>query len=85
MGPGVNHDLPDPAAASDDWSDDVEEIARSVGKLASTSGREFVIGINDADTGSSEDLHSILGTEVDLLRLRAMIGAELPTPRRRSV
>jgi hypothetical protein len=41
------------------WFADVEAIARFFGNLHGEFGRDFVVGISDAQTGIAEDLYCI--------------------------
>lgn len=76
---GLNHELPDPGTETAGWFHEVEEIARFLGGLAEKSERSFVIGIADNATGIADDLHDIDGEDVDIPRLRAIVGVEPPT------
>lgn len=73
---GLNHDLPDPGTETSGWFREVEDIAQFLGGLAEKSDRSFVIGIADNDTGITDDLHDIEDRDVDLQRLRAIVGVE---------
>ena len=53
---GLNIDLPDPGKETLGWFSDIIEIATFLGELNEQTGRDFVIGIGDNDSGISEDL-----------------------------
>lgn len=71
---GLNLELPDPGSEQAGWFADVEAIARFLGRLQGDYGRDFVIGIVDAHSGSREDLFGICDTSPDLAKLRSIIG-----------
>jgi len=71
---GLNLELPDPRAEPRGWFTDIEEIARFLGTLHRESGRSFIIGIADTETGITEDLFDVSTESPDLGRLRAIIG-----------
>lgn len=71
---GVNLPLPDAGAEPPDWFADVEAIARHLGRLHRETGREFVIGIAEAETGITEDLFYVSSDTPDLERLRNTFG-----------
>src|SRR5688572_3873452 len=48
---GLNLDVPDPGSEPAGWFQDVEQVARLLGQVVARTGREFVIGIGDSDTG----------------------------------
>jgi hypothetical protein len=56
------------------WFTDVEAIARLLGNLHEEFGRDFVIGIADAQTGIAEDLYWIADGSPDLKMLARVIG-----------
>src|SRR5687768_4539765 len=58
---GLNLQLPDKGAEPSGWFDMVEAIATFLGDLARSTGREFVIGIADLETGVREDLFHVNG------------------------
>ena len=49
--------MPDPGMEPAGWFAYVEAIARFFGNLHGEFGRDFVIGIGDAQTGIAEDLY----------------------------
>lgn len=71
---GLNLDLPDPDAEPAGWFEDVEKVARIVGQIAQRTRRGFIIGIGESDTGVSEDLFYVENDELDLERLRDVVG-----------
>jgi hypothetical protein len=72
---GLNLLLPTQDAEPVDWFHDIEEVIRIVHQVARTTGREFVIGIQDADSGIAEDLLFVgSGPPIDLTPLRAFMG-----------
>ena len=73
---GVNLELPDPGDEPRGWFADVERIARFLGTLHESHGRDFVIGIGDNASGRSEDLFFVDCGEPNLLRLRQIIGVK---------
>ena len=56
------------------WFADVEAIARFFGNLRGEFGRDFVVGISDAQTGIAEDLYWIADGSPDLKMLARVIG-----------
>jgi hypothetical protein len=56
------------------WFDDVEAIARLLGRLHAEFGRDFIIGIADTNTGIAEDLFGVSTGSPNLNELRAIIG-----------
>jgi hypothetical protein len=75
---GLNHELPDPGTEQEGWFVEVEDIAQFLGELAEKSGRSFVIGVADNQTGIADDIHSIKSADVDILRLRDIVGVGSP-------
>ena len=73
---GLNLELPDPGSEQPGWFAGVEAVARFLGQLQGDYGRDFVIGIADARSGSSEDLFGISDTSPDLAKLRSIIGVD---------
>ena len=71
---GLNLTLPDPGNEPAGWFADVEAVALFLADMTTTTGRQFVIGIDDAERGFNEDLFSIATPDVDLTLLRAVIG-----------
>jgi hypothetical protein len=71
---GLNLELPDPGSEPRGWFADVEAIARFLGRLRGDYGRDFVIGIADAQSGVRVDLFGISDTSPDLAKLRSVIG-----------
>ena len=71
---GLNLDLPDPGAETLGWFSDVEAIALFLAQLHASTGRAFVIGVQDNEAGFNEDLFTIDSPTPDLARLRAIIG-----------
>lgn len=60
----------------DGWFQDVERIARFLGRLHVQFERDFVIGIGNNATGISEDLFTVESDAPDLTELRQIIGAD---------
>ena len=71
---GLNLDLPDTDSEPAGWFQDVERIALGLGRIAVCTGREFVIGVGDNDTGISDDLFYVEDGAPNLDELRAVIG-----------
>src|SRR2546426_9594514 len=71
---GLNLELPDPGTESPSWFADVEAVARFLGTLHSECGRDFIIGIADAETGITDGLFTVAIDSPDLSKLRALIG-----------
>jgi hypothetical protein len=71
---GLNLQLPDPGTESPGWFADVEAVAQFLGTLHHESGRDFIIGIADTETGITDDLFPVSTDSPDLGRLRAIIG-----------
>lgn len=71
---GLNLELPDPDAEPLGWFADVEAVAQFLGVLHRDCGRDFIIGIADAETGVTEDLFDVSTDSPDLGRLQAIIG-----------
>ena len=71
---GLNLDLPDPGAETPGWFADIEAIALFLAQLHATTGRAFVIGIQDNEADFNEDLLTIDSPTPDLTRLRTLIG-----------
>jgi hypothetical protein len=71
---GLNMDLPDPGTETPGWFADIEAIALFLARLHATTGRAFVIGIQDNEADFNEDLLTIDSPTPDLARLRALIG-----------
>jgi len=71
---GISLSLPDSGAESPGWFADVEAIAQFLGTLHRESGRDFIIGIADTETGITDDLFTVSTDSPDLGRLRAIIG-----------
>jgi hypothetical protein len=65
---------PDPGRKPAGWFADVEAIACFLGNLHEEFGRDFVIGINDAQTGIAEDLYWIDDNSPDLEKLARIVG-----------
>lgn len=78
---GVNVLLPDPGAEPIGWFGDIERIARFACGLNVEFQREFVLGIHNAVTRTSEDLFFINEAKPDLEALRRIIGTEPPSAR----
>lgn len=74
---GLNHELPDPGEEPADWFTDVEQIVIHIDEVASSTGREFVVGLHDNETNIGEDIYLLDGGGVDLDKFRAVLG-ELP-------
>ena len=70
---GLNLELPDPDTEPPGWFADVEAIAQFLGTLHREYGRDFVIGIADAETHITEDLFYVTTDSPDLGELRAII------------
>jgi hypothetical protein len=73
---GLNLDLPDVGSEPAGWFQDVERIARGVGRIAARTGRSFVIGIADSETSICDDLFFVEDGDPDLDQLRTIIGVE---------
>jgi hypothetical protein len=71
---GLNLQLPDPDAEPTGWFADVETVAQFLGELHGEFGRDFVIGIADAETGITEDLFDVSTISPDMGRLRLLLG-----------
>lgn len=71
---GVTLPLPDTGAEPPDWFTDVEAVAEFLGRLHRETGREFVIGIADTETGITDDLFTVSSDTPDLQQLRAIVG-----------
>jgi hypothetical protein len=71
---GLNLRLPDPGMEPAGWFGDVEAIARFLGNLHREFGRDFVVGIGDAQTGIAQDLYCIVDSSPDLEMLARVIG-----------
>ena len=71
---GLNLDLPDPGAETPGWFADIEAIALFLAQLHATTGRAFVIGVQDNEADFNEDLLTIDSPTPDITRLRALIG-----------
>ena len=71
---GLTLALPDPGVESAGWFSDVEAVARFLGTVHRESGRIFIIGIADTETGITEDLFDVSTDSPDLDKLRAIIG-----------
>jgi hypothetical protein len=71
---GINLELPDPGEEPPGWFADVQAIAVFAGTLHREFGRDFVIGIEDTETGIAEDLFYVSTDIPDLGRLRSIIG-----------
>jgi hypothetical protein len=71
---GLNLQLPDPGAEPPGWFADVETVAQFLGELHGEFGRDFVIGIADAETGITEDLFDVSTISPDVGRLRSILG-----------
>ena len=71
---GLNIDLPDPGTETPGWFADIEAIALFLTRLNTTTGRAFVIGVQDNEADFNEDLLAIDSPTPDLTRLRTLIG-----------
>ena len=71
---GVALQLPDPGTESSHWFTDIEAVAQFLGTLHRESGRDFIIGIADTESGITDDLFTVSTDSPDLGRLRAVIG-----------
>jgi hypothetical protein len=71
---GLNLQLPDPTTQPSCWFADVEAVAQFLGTLHRESGRDFIIGIADTETGVVEDLFDVSTDSPDLAKLRRVIG-----------
>jgi len=71
---GITLQLPNPGAGSPGWFADIEAVAQFLGTLHRESGRDFIIGIADTETGITDDLFTVSTDSPDLGRLRAIIG-----------
>jgi hypothetical protein len=75
---GLNHELPACGSTADGWFADIAQIVVKRNELAAETGREFVLGLVDCDTGLGEDVCSFDGQGIDMLQLRAILGAPPP-------
>jgi hypothetical protein len=71
---GLNLELPDPDSEPPRWFADVEAVAQFLGTLHREYGRDFAIGIADAETHITEELFYVTTDSPDLGELRAIIG-----------
>jgi hypothetical protein len=71
---GLNIQLPEPNAEPPGWFADIETIAQFLGALHRELGRDFVIGISDAETGITEDLFYVSTTSPNVEKLRLVLG-----------
>ncbi|MBN6207502.1 hypothetical protein JYK21_13595 [Ralstonia pickettii] len=71
---GLNLALPNRGAEPPDWFQDVETIARFMGRLHALFRRDFVIGVSDNVTGMAEDLYFVESDVPDLSKLRDVVG-----------
>ena len=71
---GLNVRLPDPGLEKPGWFADIESVARFLGGLHRELGRDFVIGIQDVQTGIAEDLFFISSPAPDLEELGRIMG-----------
>ena len=71
---GITLELPDPGAERAGWFADVDAIAQLLGDLHRESGRDFIIGVAEIETGITDDLFTVSTDSPDLGRLRAIIG-----------
>jgi len=71
---GLNLHLPDAGMEPAGWFADVEAIAHFLGNLHRAFGRDFVVGIGDAETGTTEDLYCISDSSPDLEIMARVIG-----------
>lgn len=76
---GLNLALPDRGAEPPDWFQDVEMIARFMGRLHALFRRDFVIGVCDNVTGIAEDLYFVESDVPDLSKLRRVVGTGGPS------
>ena len=71
---GLMFELPDPAFEPPGWFADVDAIASFLGVLHDDFGRNFVISMRNALTGTTEHLLDVSTGAPDLGRLRAIMG-----------
>ena len=71
---GLNFGVPAAGTESQDWLEDFEAIVVYLGTLATQTKREFVVGVSDAESGITEDLFYIGGTDVDFEQLCTILG-----------
>jgi len=73
---GLNLELPKRGDEPPGWFSDVEKIARFLGELHSTTGRDFVIGIGGGGPGFSEDLFFVRSASPDVGWLKSALGVK---------
>ncbi|MCI0680456.1 MAG: hypothetical protein L0Y71_00005 [Gemmataceae bacterium] len=71
---GLNLDLPALGSEPQGWFSDVEAVATFLAAMHDATGREFVIGIGDRETGITDDLFFVDCSNPDLATLRQVIG-----------
>ena len=71
---GLNLELPDPDTEPPGWFADVEAVAQFLGTLHREYGRQFAIGIAEAETHITEDIFYVTTDSPDLAELRAIVG-----------
>jgi hypothetical protein len=71
---GLNMALPDPGQEPSGWFSEVERIVAFLAELHGTTGREFVLGVYDAEGGISEDLFSVDRGSPDMEEFRTILG-----------
>jgi len=71
---GLNIDLPDPPEEPAGWFGDIERIVGFLAELHVATGRDFVIGIGDNESGISDDLFGINSASPDVEQLRRFLG-----------
>jgi hypothetical protein len=71
---GLNLELPDTGSEPKGWFADIESIAQFLGTLHRECGRDFIIGMADAETGITEDLFHVSTDSPDVGQLRTIIG-----------
>ena len=81
---GINFTMPNDAESQLNWIDDVEETMSFLAQLHTETGRDFVIGIGDAERGISQDLMFVSSGNPDTAALRRMIGVGSSSTGRRS-
>jgi hypothetical protein len=74
---GLNIDLPERNQEHPRWFEDVQAIVSFLGELHEETGRDFVVGVGDNETGFDEDYMFVDTTHPDAEELREMFGTTL--------
>lgn len=70
---GLNLDLPEKGQRNPDWYDDIEALVQILVELHKETGRDFVIGLGDSETGFGEDYLFIDGVNKNTEDLRGFL------------